>query len=513
MAKHFFLPLLCCFTSACYANDLHATKRIQAGSFPRNYFLRTLSSTQPVIWQNSIERLEREYAGTSEGAQVVLAVLRRVDSDRKMRAVARRLIRTLRHFEQADVTTYLLKSLETRDYRLAMLSLQVLSERDTGLPRSIFTTLKDRQEFQALHGFRIAVLQAAAGAEATGIEFLIDVLTEIDGQSAMFAIEHLSKVSGESFGGDITQWRRWWERVDRQSLQFDVPAGGEIDKADDFTGPDFFGIDVRAKRVVFIVDKSTSMSDPLNPEPTVTASLGRPAESRLQKAQVELASAIENLPAETRFSILAFDGTVVPWRTRLVPATRHNKLQAFRFVSSITADGHTAWYDALDAAFQLDGNLESVYFLSDGVPTVGRIVSAPEILRTIADENSFRRIAINAIGLGVNTPADRFLSALAQQNSGVYRSLGTQRVQAPAQRTPSVAKFNPQRVIPRPMPPITRVRAMSAKSADRRLKPKEAVLGVVVGGRARAYPINMLTGPSREIFNDELAGRAIAATW
>ena len=60
MAKHFFLPLLCCFTSACYANDLHATKRIQAGSFPRNYFLRTLSSTQPVIWQNSIERLERE---------------------------------------------------------------------------------------------------------------------------------------------------------------------------------------------------------------------------------------------------------------------------------------------------------------------------------------------------------------------------------------------------------------------------------------------------------------------
>jgi hypothetical protein len=41
----------------------------------------------------------------------------------------------------------------------------------------------------------------------------------------------------------------------------------------------------------------------------------------------------------------------------------------------------------------------------------------------------------------------------------------------------------------------------------------ELVLGVVVNGEARAYPINMLTGPSREIINDTLGGTAIAATW
>jgi hypothetical protein len=41
----------------------------------------------------------------------------------------------------------------------------------------------------------------------------------------------------------------------------------------------------------------------------------------------------------------------------------------------------------------------------------------------------------------------------------------------------------------------------------------ELVLGVVVNGKARAYPINMLNGPSREILNDELGGTAIAATW
>ena len=254
------------------------------------------------------------------------------------------------------------------------------------------------------------------------------------------------------------------------------------------------------------------MSDPLNPSNTASSDF-IPRETRLKKAQSELVSAIKNLPAETSFSILAFDGTVTPWRTTLVPATQDNKLQAFRFVSSIAADGHTAWYDALDTAFQLDGNLESVYFLSDGVPTVGRIVSAPEIVRAITNKNAFRRITINTIGLGVNKPADRFLSTLAQQNSGVYRSLGTRLTQTPTQRKPNVVTFNPQKVIPRPMPPITRVRAMSARSANRRLKPQEAVLGVVVGGQARAYPINMLTGPNREIINDELGGQAIAATW
>jgi hypothetical protein len=51
------------------------------------------------------------------------------------------------------------------------------------------------------------------------------------------------------------------------------------------------------------------------------------------------------------------------------------------------------------------------------------------------------------------------------------------------------------------------------KVSERVVRPNELVLGVVVEGKARAYPINMLTGPRREIINDELGGKAIAATW
>jgi hypothetical protein len=41
----------------------------------------------------------------------------------------------------------------------------------------------------------------------------------------------------------------------------------------------------------------------------------------------------------------------------------------------------------------------------------------------------------------------------------------------------------------------------------------DSVIGVVVGGEARAYPVNMMAGPKQELLNDTLGGREIAVTW
>lgn len=73
-------------------------------------------------------------------------------------------------------------------------------------------------------------------------------------------------------------------------------------------------------------------------------------------------------------------------------------------------------------------------------------------------------------------------------------------------------KFRPIRVVS-PFPAITNAPFVSAEEIDEQVVGKELVLGVVINGEARAYPINMLTGPSREIINDTLGGSAIAATW
>jgi len=72
--------------------------------------------------------------------------------------------------------------------------------------------------------------------------------------------------------------------------------------------------------------------------------------------------------------------------------------------------------------------------------------------------------------------------------------------------------FRP-RTLMGPIRTITEVPVAPADQAGDAVHDNELVLGVEVNGEARAYPINTLTGPQREIFNDELGGRPIAATW
>jgi hypothetical protein len=50
-----------------------------------------------------------------------------------------------------------------------------------------------------------------------------------------------------------------------------------------------------------------------------------------------------------------------------------------------------------------------------------------------------------------------------------------------------------------------------ASAADAPLLDEELVMGVDLGGEAKAYPISVLR--SREVVNDELAGIPILVTW
>jgi hypothetical protein len=60
---------------------------------------------------------------------------------------------------------------------------------------------------------------------------------------------------------------------------------------------------------------------------------------------------------------------------------------------------------------------------------------------------------------------------------------------------------------------VLEVPVIAGRNVTDQVVGQELVLGVVVNGEARAYPINMLTGGNREIINDVVGGRAIAATW
>jgi hypothetical protein len=76
----------------------------------------------------------------------------------------------------------------------------------------------------------------------------------------------------------------------------------------------------------------------------------------------------------------------------------------------------------------------------------------------------------------------------------------------------SVDQFHPIEVAPQ-MPVVSGFHVLAAQQAQGRVADEELVLAVVLNGQPRAWPLNIMTGPEREVFNDTLGGRAIAATW
>ncbi len=83
---------------------------------------------------------------------------------------------------------------------------------------------------------------------------------------------------------------------------------------------------------------------------------------------------------------------------------------------------------------------------------------------------------------------------------------------APETAPQSRPEFEPRQVV-RPFKAIINAPTVNATDAKKFVQDDELVLGVEINGKSRAYPINMLTRPTREIINDTLGGKHIAATW
>ena len=62
--------------------------------------------------------------------------------------------------------------------------------------------------------------------------------------------------------------------------------------------------------------------------------------------------------------------------------------------------------------------MDTIFLLSDGVPTKGVVIEPEEILRIITKANRLARIKINTIYLGVEPSP--FMQRLAEENFGRY---------------------------------------------------------------------------------------------
>lgn len=313
---------------------------------------------------------------------------------------------------------------------------------------------------------------AAVGALRVqdAIQPLIDKLRE-NGRLQVEIADSLFKITAADNGLDVERWQTWWNQC-KEITGWRIPTDEELAKkaenrkkydalygkhAEKKTNA-FAGIPTTSTSVLFIIDVSGSMEDLCVEKEKFQ---GYRDLKRFTIVQTELLNTLDALTADTNFDIVAFATDIDPWKKRLVPANVVNREAAKAWVKSLKPLGGSEAQDlamaglggsanlqagktntlaALLYAFGIDPEkppkavvtgfdknaikspLDTVYFLSDGRPSVGKLIDTNEILKEVRKYNEIYRIVFHAIAIGEFQK--EFLQVLAEQNGGVFVDLG-----------------------------------------------------------------------------------------
>ncbi len=127
-------------------------------------------------------------------------------------------------------------------------------------------------------------------------------------------------------------------------------------------------------------------------------------------------------------------------------------------------------------------------------------------------KSTLKMALLIAVGTAVGLTVVPWISQWNAERKRVAQQAEYEARRLSANNPPRPESFFPEEVVARQRP-LADIEAVTLGDVGDRLDEDELVLGIVLQGQSRAYPINMMTGPEREIFNDTLADRAIAATW
>lgn len=139
----------------------------------------------------------------------------------------------------------------------------------------------------------------------------------------------------------------------------------------------------------------------------------------MEAAIDELVSALEAFPVGGQLNLVFFASRVNSWRSDLTVMNEERLSQAIRYARGRRAKGGTALHDGLVAAFE-DPEVDTIVILSDGQPTEGDIVAAPDILADIKHRNRLRNVVIHCVALEFQS---ELLKGLAEISGGTYREV------------------------------------------------------------------------------------------
>ncbi len=274
---------------------------------------------------------------------------------------------------------------------------------------------------------------------------LIKVIrTEREEKLKIDALQVLIRLTGKNMGLQSEDWQKWWE-VAADSFELPKPddKGFTTVKAYDL---EYFGLEVNSGRVAFLVDASSSMLQTVPVKRRLDDGDGDEGERRRGRTGVrkpsggdggekkgggkatgkarkidvlksELVRVIKRLPATTSINIIFFHSNYNSWKKQLHPLSGRGRAEAVSFVRGLNNGTGTNVFDTLEFALR-DKRVDTIFLLTDGMPTRGRITDAAGILREIRKLNRVRGATINCIAFGEEST---LLKDLARENGGAYR--------------------------------------------------------------------------------------------
>jgi len=298
---------------------------------------------------------------------------------------------------------------------------------------------------------------AAAGLGTSGraaaVPPLLAALGKAEGRTVDDLVEALVRLTGKKLPGAAGAWEEWWKSAGATfrgpkdpsgggpaaggpAAGGDAPAGGPAPgPSTDAAGNrvSFYGIETRSDRMLFVLDFSGSM--------TFGGSDTDKNRKKIDILYEEIKRTISGLPDGAKFNLVGFSNDVRVWKKGGAVRDGKTAKEAVEWIEKQKVIGSTNIYDALETSFRMMGvgasadkayapAYDTIFFMTDGVPTSGKVTDKTIILGEVRRWNEGRKIRVHVVGMGgkqkggppgpggADDVDKDFLTKLAEQNGG-----------------------------------------------------------------------------------------------
>ncbi len=206
------------------------------------------------------------------------------------------------------------------------------------------------------------------------------------------------------------EWEAWWRDNQRG---FVLPHEDTVRTAVGSSSAktsSYYDIPLVSTQLAFLIDHSGSMRARVGTDKKFT---------RLEAAKKQLAQVLEALPGTHHCNLIVYDTTVKPLWKELRKLDDENRKEILARVRQLQPAGGTNIFDSLETAYT-DPSVDTIYLLTDGEPSAGRLTDPADILQEVRRWNRSRQVVVHCIAIGLESA---LLKSIAEETGGMYRAV------------------------------------------------------------------------------------------